>query len=90
MHAGIRRYLTAVVDQEWLKNYNHEGVESADAALSEPQAVIWGIDAACQARARTERPCTNGLAIASFVKALDDRGWRASSACRLATRAACR
>lgn len=45
---------------------------SADTALAELQAVIWSIDAACQLRARTERPCTNGLAIASFVKALED------------------
>jgi hypothetical protein len=72
MHAGIRRYLTAFVDQEWLRTITMKGVEAADAALAELQAVIWGIDAACKARACSERPCTNGLAIAGFVKALDD------------------
>lgn len=71
MRAAIRKHLTAVVDEEWVKHHTHEGVEAADAALAELQAVIWAIDAACQAQACTERPCTNGLAIASFVKALD-------------------
>jgi hypothetical protein len=70
LQTAIRHYLTAVVDDEWTKRYNESGTDAADAALAELQIDIWAIDAACQAHA--EKPCTNGLAIASFVKALDD------------------
>jgi hypothetical protein len=72
LQAAIKRYLRAVVDDEWTRRYNESEADAADAALAELQIDIWAIDAACQAQAHTEKPCTNGLAISSFVKALDD------------------
>jgi hypothetical protein len=72
MQTAIRHYLTAVVDDEWTKRYNESGSDAAAAALAELQRGIWAIDAACQAQAHAEKPCTSGLAISSFVKALDD------------------
>src|SRR5262249_49086695 len=67
LRTGVKRYLSAVLDEEWTR-HNEVRTASAEAALGGLETGIMALDVQCRASAG----CSNGPAIASFVKALDD------------------
>lgn len=69
LSAGLRHYLSAVLDHEWSRHYNEDRSPDAEAALAGLEADIWTIDALCRAQAQA---CSNGQATSTFLKALDD------------------
>lgn len=69
LRVGMRRYLAAVLDDEWSGRHNEERSAGAETALAEIETDIWTIDTLC--RGQTQ-PCSNGQATSTFLKALDD------------------
>jgi hypothetical protein len=72
LHADLRRYLTAVVDEEWKKNFNQTSSAEAEAALGAIETNIWAVDTLCGRRALADTPCASALAVSTLLKALDD------------------
>ena len=68
LRAATRRYLDAVLDEEWAKHHNEVRSAGAEAALGELETGIWAIDLQCRSLAG----CSTGQAVSSVVKAQDD------------------
>jgi hypothetical protein len=71
MQAGLKRYLTAVIDDEWAKRYNESPSPEAGTALDALNAGIWANASQCRAQG-AGADCTSDLAVSTYIKALDD------------------
>jgi len=72
LHGDLKRYLVAAVDQEWKRHHNQESSADADAALEALAVGIWKAETECRTKSSGDAPCTGGLAVTTFLKALDD------------------
>lgn len=71
LRASLKRYLSAVIGEEWVRHYNQATSPEADAALDEVENEIWTLEKSCRGRSTAET-CASSLAISSYLKALDD------------------
>jgi hypothetical protein len=71
MQAGLKRYLTAVIDDEWAKRYNESPSPEAETALDSLSTGIWAIAGQCRGQGAGS-DCASDLAISTYIKALDD------------------
>ena len=71
MQAGLKRYLTAAIDDEWAKRYNESPSPEAGAALDGLNTGIWAIASQCRGQGAAP-DCASDLAISTYIKALDD------------------
>ena len=70
MQAGLKRYVSAVIDDEWAKRYNESASADAGAALDALSTGIWTLASQCRGQAGAD--CTSELAVSTYIKALDD------------------
>ena len=70
MRSGLKRYVAAVLDDEWAKRNNESASPDAEAALDSLGAGMWAISSQC--RAQPVPDCTTDLGVSSYLKALDD------------------
>ncbi len=70
MQAGQKRYMAAVLDDEWAKRHNEQASPDAEAALDSLETGIWAISSQCRAQAAAD--CTTDLGVSTYLKALDD------------------
>ena len=70
MQAGLKRYVSAVVDDEWAKRHNEAASPEAGAILEDLSTGIWAIANRCHGQTGVD--CTSDLAISTYLKALDD------------------
>jgi hypothetical protein len=71
MQAGLKRYAAAVLDDEWARRYNESASAEAEVALDTLGTGIWTLGSQCRTPAAAA-DCTSGLAISTYIKALDD------------------
>jgi len=72
MQAGLKRYLTAAIDDEWAKRYNESPSPEAGAALDGLNTGIWAIASQCRGQGAAP-DCASDLAVSTYIKALDDK-----------------
>lgn len=70
MQADLKRYVVAVLDDEWAKRNNESASPEAEAALDSLGKGIWALSGRCHARAVPD--CTPDLGVSIYLKALDD------------------
>lgn len=69
MRAELRRYVTAVLDDEWTAHHNEQASPQAQAAMDALTAGIWANGSQCKGQAGD---CTSDLGVSTYLKALDD------------------
>jgi hypothetical protein len=69
MQAGLKRYVSAVIDEEWAKRYNESASPEAGASLDALSTGIWALASQCHGQATD---CTSDLAVSTYLKTLDD------------------
>jgi hypothetical protein len=69
MQADMKRYVSAVIDDEWARRHNESASPEAGAALDALSAGIWALASQCHGQATD---CTSDLAVSTYIKALDD------------------
>jgi hypothetical protein len=69
MQAGLKRYVSAVIDDEWTRRHNESASPEAGAALDSLSTGIWALASQCHGQATD---CTSDLAVSTYLKALDD------------------
>jgi len=72
LQSSLRRYVNAVLDDEWEKRHNESASPDAEEAIDSLASGIWAIDGQCRAQARTAPDCTSDLDVSTYVKSLDD------------------
>ncbi len=71
LQAGLKRYMAAVLDDEWEKRHNESASPEAEAALDSLGTVIWANSGQCKGQG-APADCTSDLGVSTYLKALDD------------------
>ncbi len=70
MQAGLKRYVSAVIDDEWARRHNESASPDAGAAMDSLSTGIWALASQCHGQGGAD--CTSDLAVSTYIKALDD------------------